>query len=56
MLTIPLVVFGLFRYLYLIFEKEEGGEPVDLLVGDRPLVLIIIIWGLMVLFIQGIRY
>jgi 4-hydroxybenzoate polyprenyltransferase len=56
MLTVPFVVFALFRYLYLIMQKNEGGEPTDLLFRDRPLGITIMAWGLLVLAIQSIRF
>ncbi len=37
MLTIPIVVFGIFRYLFLVHRRDAGGSPEDLLLGDRPL-------------------
>ena len=51
MLTIPFVLYGIFRYLYLIKVKESGGAPEDLLMSDRPLQLAILLWGLSVLII-----
>ena len=51
MLTIPFVVYGIFRYLYLIRVKDYGGAPEDVLFSDRPLQVTIILWGLLVLFI-----
>lgn len=56
MLTIPFVVFALFRYLYLIIQKGEGGEPADLVFRDSPLLITIISWGFLVLLIQVIRF
>lgn len=35
-LTVPFVLFGLFRYLYLVRERGEGGQPEKVLLGDRP--------------------
>jgi 4-hydroxybenzoate polyprenyltransferase len=43
-LTIPFVLYGVFRYLYLIFHKEEGGSPTKLLLTDPPLMLCVILW------------
>jgi len=37
MTTIPLVLYGVFRYLYLVRVKGLGGSPEDVLLGDRPL-------------------
>lgn len=45
MLTIPLVIYGLMRYLELIYEKNEGESPEKILFSDRPLMLIIILWA-----------
>ena len=45
MLTIPFVLYGIFRYLYLIQIKQEGGAPEDLLLLDRPLQVTIVLWG-----------
>ena len=44
MLTIPLVVYGIFRYLYLVHVKGAGGTPEQLVFKDRPLLCSIIIW------------
>ena len=46
MLTIPFVVYGLFRYLYLIQRRDLGGAPETLLFADRPLLVCIAGWGL----------
>jgi 4-hydroxybenzoate polyprenyltransferase len=51
MLTIPFVLYGIFRYLYLISVKQTGGAPEDLVVKDRPLLLTLFLWGLSILVI-----
>ena len=51
MATIPIVVYGVFRYLYLIFEKSEGESPEKVLIGDRPLLASVIFWIFSVIFI-----
>jgi 4-hydroxybenzoate polyprenyltransferase len=51
MLTIPFVLYGIFRYLYLIQVKHSGGAPEEVLLSDRPLQATIILWGVSVLFI-----
>jgi 4-hydroxybenzoate polyprenyltransferase len=44
MFTIPLVTYGIFRYLYLIYQQEDGGSPTALLLTDPPLLTCVIIW------------
>ena len=46
MLTIPIVTYALFRYLYLVHRRGLGGSPEALLFADRPLLLAIVAWGL----------
>jgi 4-hydroxybenzoate polyprenyltransferase len=49
MLTIPFVVYAIFRYLYLIQVRNIGGEPEEILLTDRPFQVAIFLWGLAVL-------
>ena len=53
MLTIPFVIYGIFRYLYLIHVENLGGAPEELVLTDRPLMASIVFWGL---FSLGILY
>ena len=46
MLTIPFVIYGIFRYLHLIHVEQRGDAPEELLLRDRPLGLTVILWGL----------
>jgi 4-hydroxybenzoate polyprenyltransferase len=46
--TIPFVLFGIFRYLYLIHQKKEGGSPERLLLTDLPLTADILLYALTV--------
>ncbi len=51
MLTIPFVVYGIFRYLYLIHVEDAGGAPDEVLLTDIPFFTTIIGWGLLVMLI-----
>jgi 4-hydroxybenzoate polyprenyltransferase len=48
MITIPLVIYGIARYLYIVYEKEEGESPERVLISDKPLLSTVMIWGLIV--------
>jgi len=43
-LTIPFVLFGIFRYLYLVHQRELGGNPTQLLLSDQPLLIDVVLW------------
>lgn len=51
MLTIPFVLYGLFRYLFLVKVQQSGGAPEELVLSDRPLQICIFLWGIAVLVI-----
>ena len=44
MLTIPFVLYGIFRYLYLSLTRNEGGSPEEVLLKDVPLILTVVGW------------
>ena len=46
LITVPFVLYGLLRYLYLIHVKNEGGAPDEVLLRDRPLLASVLLWGL----------
>lgn len=50
-LTIPFPLYGIFRYLYLVHQREGGGSPADLLLTDRPLLACVALWALAVALI-----
>lgn len=50
-LTIPFVLYGIFRYLYLLYRRELGGNPSELFLTDLPLLLNLCLWALAVLAI-----
>ena len=45
-LTLPLVIYGLFRYLYLVHHDLDGGDPSSTLLKDRSLTITVALWGL----------
>lgn len=51
MLTIPFVLYGVFRYLYLIQTSNCTGAPEEVLLRDRPLQITILLWGMAILLI-----
>jgi 4-hydroxybenzoate polyprenyltransferase len=51
MLTIPFVMYAIFRYLYLVQVKNMGGAPEDMILTDRPLQATFLVWGLTILLI-----
>jgi 4-hydroxybenzoate polyprenyltransferase len=50
-LTIPFPLYGIFRYLYLVHQKEGGGSPAEMLLADRPLLLCVALWAAAVVLI-----
>lgn len=44
--TLPFVLYGLFRYLYLIYRQGKGGDPSSLLVRDKPTLANVVLWGI----------
>ncbi len=51
MLTIPFIIYGVFRYLYLLQVKNVGGAPEEVLFTDRPLQAAIVLYGITILLI-----
>lgn len=51
MITVPLVIYGVMRYLQLIYEKNEGESPERVLLSDKPLLMAVLLWGLLVFMI-----
>lgn len=54
--TVPFVLYGILRYLYLVHQKEEGGSPESLLLKDKPLLVSIVLWlatAMTVIYVWG---
>lgn len=49
--TVPFVGFGLMRYLYLVYSRNEGGDPSSVLLLDRAILVDVFLWFLTVIFI-----
>lgn len=45
LVTAPFVVYAIFRYLYLIYQKGGGGNPAEIVLGDRPFTIALVLWG-----------
>jgi 4-hydroxybenzoate polyprenyltransferase len=55
-LTLPFPLYGIFRYLYLVHQKEGGGSPSEMLLNDRPLLVCVALWAVaLALIIYGPR-
>lgn len=50
-LTIPFVLYGIFRYLYLMYAEEKGGNPSEHLLTDRATLINVLLWCLIVILI-----
>ena len=42
--TVPFVLYGFFRYLYLVHQKDGGGNPTRTLLSDPPLLIDALLW------------
>ena len=51
MLTIPFVMYAVFRYLYLVHIRGAGGAPDEILLSDRPLQVTLVLWALVVVIV-----
>ncbi len=54
MMTIPLVIYGIARYLYVIYEKKGGESPERILLSDKPLLFTVITWITFVFLMNNI--
>jgi len=51
MVSVPFVIYGVMRYLYVIHEKKEGESPERVLLSDKPLLVTVVLWALSVFII-----
>lgn len=49
--TIPMVLFGIFRYLFLIYQRHTGRNPTEAILRDPPFLVNMVVWGLAVVWI-----
>lgn len=55
MLTIPFVLYAIFRYLYLLHVRNLGGTPEEIVLSDRPFQASILLWGLSAVIVMYVR-
>lgn len=48
LLTLPFVLYGIFRYLYLIYQKDRGGDPVETALADPATLINLVLWAITV--------
>ena len=50
-LSVPLVLYGIFRYLYLVYHAESGGDPTRTIVTDVPILVTGAVWGVLCMLV-----
>jgi len=51
--TVPLVLLGVMRYLYLVYTQQKGGSPSELLLHEKFLLITVVVWGALVIVLLG---
>lgn len=51
MITIPFVLYGIFRYQYLVSKKNVGGKPEDVFQNDLPFLIDVVLWAILIIVI-----
>jgi 4-hydroxybenzoate polyprenyltransferase len=54
--TVPFVLYGIFRYLYLVHQRGSGGNPAQALLTDRPLLACVGLWALTVIVLLYVAH
>ena len=49
--TIPFVVFGIMRYLYIVYSRNEGGDPSGILITEKSIIIDVFLWFVATIFI-----
>jgi 4-hydroxybenzoate polyprenyltransferase len=49
--TVPFVVYGIFRYLYLVYRRQRGGSPSEVLLTDLPTLVNVLLWVITVILV-----
>ena len=53
--TVPIVIYGLFRYMYIVYVKSEGGDPVEVVTKDIGIISSVLVWFIVVVFFIYIK-
>lgn len=51
--TVPIVLLGVMRYLYLVYTQQKGGSPSELLLHEKFLLITVVVWGVLVIVLLG---
>jgi 4-hydroxybenzoate polyprenyltransferase len=54
--TVPFVIYGIFRYFYLIHQRNSGGDPTGSLLTDMPLLVDVVLWGVVAVLVIYLRF
>jgi len=54
--TVPLVIYGIFRYLYVIYRSDSDGDPTEVVLKDKSIISVVLLWILLVIgLIYGVK-
>ena len=54
--TVPLVIYGIFRYLYVIFRSDSDGDPTEVILKDKSIISVVLLWILLIIgLIYGVK-